>query len=207
MTAAHIRAAGMLMAAACLSLSAAHAAAPPSGQASNIAPDDTRSTIAPKLPLPPDGDKLPRQLLLDARAALSHGQSGAAQEALERAETRLLDRGDPGARHGEQHTRLLQAATEARQALGQRKTAHAIAILDAALGGHRALAEAAPRLGNMPPPAPAELAYPPSSGGWRWNGAQWVWAGGPYADAVPAAWVAPHWAWRGGWVLIPGHWQ
>jgi hypothetical protein len=74
---------------------ARHAAAaePFSVSASNIVPGDTRSLIAPRLPTPSVGDNAsPEQLLTIASTALQKNDTGLAQEALERAETRLLDR-------------------------------------------------------------------------------------------------------------------
>ena len=69
------------------------AANPYSATASNINPQDTRSTIAPALPSPnlPDGAK-PSDALRAAQGALAAGRSGEAQDALEMAETRMLDR-------------------------------------------------------------------------------------------------------------------
>ena len=63
---------------------------PMSGKASNLTSSNTHSTIAPRLPMP--GADEPDQLLMQAQSALARGRTGAAQEALERAETRLLDR-------------------------------------------------------------------------------------------------------------------
>ena len=66
---------------------------PVANQASNIAPQDTRSIIAPTLPKPPLAENAtPAQFLAAARDSLARGQTGAAQEALERAMTRRLDR-------------------------------------------------------------------------------------------------------------------
>jgi hypothetical protein len=66
---------------------------PMSPHASNIAPQDTRSVIAPSLPVPIIGENAtPAQFLGTARDALARGRTGEAQEALERAETRRLDR-------------------------------------------------------------------------------------------------------------------
>lgn len=66
---------------------------PTSRQASNITPQDTRSIIAPTLPKPPLAENAtPAQFLAAARDALARGQTGEAQEALERAMTRRLDR-------------------------------------------------------------------------------------------------------------------
>jgi hypothetical protein len=64
---------------------------PFSPQAANIAPSDTHSVIAPALPSP-GAVGSPEQYLQRANQALRAGRTGEAQEALERAETRLLDR-------------------------------------------------------------------------------------------------------------------
>ncbi len=66
---------------------------PMSNQASNIDPSDTHTTYAPALPTPDVGpNATPRQLLAAAQQALAQKHTGAAQQALEMAETRLLDR-------------------------------------------------------------------------------------------------------------------
>ena len=60
---------------------------------SNVTPGDTRSLIAPSLPVPAVGaNGGPRAYLEAAQRALAAGQTGEAQEALERAQTRMLDR-------------------------------------------------------------------------------------------------------------------
>src|SRR5262249_42495878 len=69
---------------------------PPSDGASNIGPDDTRSSIAPVLPSPVVGEDAPVQAYLQAaRSALVAGRTGEAQQALEMAQTRALDRSVP----------------------------------------------------------------------------------------------------------------
>jgi hypothetical protein len=69
---------------------------PLSGNASNIGSQDTRSSIAPNLPSPEVGDnEPPRVYLRAARTALVQGRTGEAQQALEMAETRALDRSVP----------------------------------------------------------------------------------------------------------------
>jgi hypothetical protein len=69
---------------------------PFSDKASNITPENTRSVIAPNLPAPPVGHPAtPLDYLVAARIALNEGHTGEAQEALERAETRALDRSLP----------------------------------------------------------------------------------------------------------------
>jgi hypothetical protein len=79
-----------------LLLGAAPAFAASSWQASNIDPYDTHSDIAPNLPLPMQGVNAgPQGYLHAAEQALHHGRTGLAQNALEMAETRLLDRAVP----------------------------------------------------------------------------------------------------------------
>ncbi len=66
---------------------------PLSDKASNATSEDTRSVIAPRLPTPSAGDDAsPRGFMEAAQRALTLGRTGEAQEALERAESRLLDR-------------------------------------------------------------------------------------------------------------------
>jgi hypothetical protein len=66
---------------------------PMGNSASNIDAQDTRSQIAPNLPSPQLGpNATPVDYMRAAQSALSAGQTGAAQEALEEAQTRLLDR-------------------------------------------------------------------------------------------------------------------
>jgi hypothetical protein len=61
--------------------------------ASNIAPNDTRSPIAPHLPTPQAGeDGSIAQYLASAQRAVKAKHTGEAQQALEMAETRALDR-------------------------------------------------------------------------------------------------------------------
>jgi hypothetical protein len=72
------------------------ASLPMSDKAGNITPADTNSPIAPNLPSPPIGENAtPRDYLLAARTALLLGRTGEAQQALEMAETRALDRSVP----------------------------------------------------------------------------------------------------------------
>jgi hypothetical protein len=69
---------------------------PASDKASNITAADTRSPIAPRLPAPSIGENgTPRAFLTAAQSALDAHQTGKAQEALERAETAMLQRSVP----------------------------------------------------------------------------------------------------------------
>jgi hypothetical protein len=66
---------------------------PASSSASNIDSSDAHSAIAPHLPEPAQGrNATPEALLHDAQHALMHHKTGLAQQSLEMAETRLLDR-------------------------------------------------------------------------------------------------------------------
>ncbi len=66
---------------------------PASTKASNIDSADSRSEIAPHFPEPAQGQNAtPKTYLNDAQTALMHHRTGLAQQALEMAETRLLDR-------------------------------------------------------------------------------------------------------------------
>jgi hypothetical protein len=65
-------------------------------KASNINPTDTRSEIAPNLPSPQLGPNASAaDYLSAAQAALQAGRTGEAQQSLEMAQTRLLDRSTP----------------------------------------------------------------------------------------------------------------
>jgi hypothetical protein len=69
---------------------------PVSTRASNITPGNTRSAIAPALPVPQVGaDATPKAYLYAARDALAAGRTGEAQQSLEMAETRELARAVP----------------------------------------------------------------------------------------------------------------
>ena len=69
---------------------------PMGNNASNIGPANTNSPIAPNLPSPDLGSTATAPAyLLAARNALAAGRTGEAQQSLEMAETRLLDRSTP----------------------------------------------------------------------------------------------------------------
>jgi hypothetical protein len=89
--------------------------------------------LATSLPAPPATDDI-QTLLLDARQSLQAGRTGEAQEALERAETRALDRSVPAGTEREVATGpVVRAASAAREALAAGNVAGAISIIDAAL--------------------------------------------------------------------------
>ena len=69
---------------------------PASNSASNITQGDTHSVIAPRLPTPAGGENgSVATFLADAQQSLNQGKTGRAQEALERAETAMLQRAVP----------------------------------------------------------------------------------------------------------------
>lgn len=110
---------------------------PLSNAASNIAPSDTRSDIAPTLPDPDVADGSgPKAYLRAARTALAAGQTGKAQESLEMAETRLLDRSVAPSKAGEPSANpTALTIRDARAALAAGDRARTLALIDTALGG------------------------------------------------------------------------
>ncbi len=108
---------------------------PASAVASNINGADTRSEIAPHFPLPEGGySASPERYLHDAARALRAHQTGVAQQALEMAETRLLDRSTPVSEANvPDQAPEIRHVTQARQALARNDIAGAAAAIDAAL--------------------------------------------------------------------------
>jgi hypothetical protein len=106
-----------------------------SNTASNISAADTRSPIAPALPAPDVSGSSAHDYLVAARGALQAGQTGAAQQALEQAETRILDRDvAPSAANDPIHGPVIHEIEAARQALSVGNTAAALQAIGAALG-------------------------------------------------------------------------
>ena len=110
---------------------------PASNTASNIDSADTHSAIAPHFPEPKVGEGADAGTLLRAaQAALAAHHTGAAQQALEMAETRLLDRSTPvdAASVPDQNMAVQQVAT-ARKALASGDNAAASAAIQTAMAG------------------------------------------------------------------------
>jgi hypothetical protein len=100
---------------------------PASTRASNINRADARSQIAPRLPTPSVGENAsPESYVQAAQQALRRNRTGEAQEALERAETRVLEmhQADQG------RIPMMDTLEQARQALGRHEVAEARRILD-----------------------------------------------------------------------------
>jgi hypothetical protein len=108
---------------------------PLSDKASNITPADTPSTIAPNLPSPAVGENAtPRDYLRAARAALVQGKTGEAQQALEMAETRALDRSVPLFQTNTPDANpIVGEITQALNALGAGDRARAVQIIETAM--------------------------------------------------------------------------
>ena len=106
---------------------------PRSDNAGNLNPQTTRSELAPNLPAPPASDDL-QTLLLDAKSSLQAGHTGQAQEALERAETRALDRSViKGNERVPASAPVVTQISQALQALGAGQMDQAIRLIDAAV--------------------------------------------------------------------------
>lgn len=108
---------------------------PRSNNASNITASDTRSTIAPTLPPSSMGENAAtHDYLRAARASLVAGQTGKAQQSLEMAETRALDRSVPQDQMSTpSDSEMVSRIRDARHALGGGNTEHAIQLIDLAL--------------------------------------------------------------------------
>jgi hypothetical protein len=108
---------------------------PLSDKASNIGPADTQSTIAPTLPAPSVGaTATTREYLQAARASLVAGRTGQAQQSLEMAETRALDRSvAQGQTNAPSDSQVVSRIHDARRALGSGDSIHAIQLIDLAL--------------------------------------------------------------------------
>lgn len=108
---------------------------PTSDRASNIVRSDTSSVLAPALPSPDLGPgATPEQFLHAARGALATGRTGEAQQAMEMAETRLLDRSTPLFQTDvPSRSELVARIGEARRALGDHDRARSMHLLDEAI--------------------------------------------------------------------------
>lgn len=190
--------------------------------ASNITPDDTRSVIAPALPTPPVPSADPPSFFLRAaRVAVAVGHTGEAQEALERAETRLLDRSvQPIAASVPDNQHEILSIGAARRALAAHDGAAAIAAIDDALavGNTRLTLVTAPRIAATVAAPPVTLApVPPLEpvvtrarlpGYWTLRGARYVWVPPEntlrIVDACPLVFGTNVWR-DGRWVYVPTH--
>jgi hypothetical protein len=94
-----------------------------------------RGTVLPPLPSPnlPEGAK-PSDALRAAQGALATGRLGEAEEALEMAQTRMLDRSVPlGATNNPSDNPTIAQISQARQALAARDRAGCMQLIETAL--------------------------------------------------------------------------
>jgi hypothetical protein len=134
--------------------------APPSHQplsrrATNINQQDTRSVISPSLPAVPVGPNADAtQYLQAAQSALSRGRTGEAQEALENAETYLLNRSVPqGAVNQPDQSPAVNNVSSALQALGAGDRGQAMNLIQQAITMTQTAMNGPGPVG-MPPPGP-----------------------------------------------------
>jgi hypothetical protein len=206
-----------------LSLTGSAQAQPVGTPASNLKPIDLRSVIAPALPVPPvPSADPPSAFLIVARSAAELGRTGEAQEALERAETRLLDRDDDLPAQAASVPNSQQAVVAigvALQALATHDRQAAIIAIDDAIA---AADRATPQVAAATPPAttvaPAVPVAPPPPqpvitrallpGHWALQGTCYVWVP---PETIPrrvqSAALAPGaYVWRdGAYVWLPTH--
>jgi hypothetical protein len=181
----------------------------------NAAPSDTRAATA----LPLLGPSLPadeqRHAFLEAaRRALEAGRIEEAREALERAETRLLNAPAAPVQASSPERQVL-AIGEARRALAAHDRLGAIQAIDDALAA--ATLAARVTTPSPPPVAPTQLApdqpsvtYALLPGHWQLQGAQYVWVPPETVPRPVAYWrfVQGRYVWRGGnWGWVPAHYE
>lgn len=108
---------------------------PMSNDASNIDASSTHTAWAPGLPIPPvDEDAPPLSFLDAARKAVAAGRTGEAQEALERAESRALDRSvKPSTAGRPSGQKLVNQIAEARHSLGAGDRMRSVTLIEQAM--------------------------------------------------------------------------
>ena len=214
----------------CLTALATTAAAPASAQPidllapptvtappNNTALSDIRPATALPLPGPPvPSSDSPRAFLEAARRVLEAGRVGEAREALERAETRLLNApAAPVQASSPERQDAVLAIGEARRALAAHDRQGAIQAIDDALAaatlGARVTTHSPPPVApTQPAPDQPSVTYALLPGHWQLQGAQYVWVP-PEIDPRPVAYwrfVQGRYVWRGGeWVWAPAHYE
>jgi hypothetical protein len=201
-------------------------AAPLDLRASNIAPANTRPAVAPALSVPAVTFSAtpPLSFLEAARQALARARTGEAQEALERAETRLLDGTAQPVLAAPSMVPALASTRAARQALANHDRAGAAREIDAAIAALSAsatatafrppvaaptpLQPAAPVVVAAMPPGPQPETKALLPGRWELHGAKYVWVP-PDTDlrrVDERPWQQGRYVWRdGAWVWMPAH--
>jgi hypothetical protein len=201
------------------------AAAPRTGIRAAPLPPEPAVTTLPLLPAArPPGYGAATPYLETAQASLSRHRYTAAGEALERAETRLLNNGaGTGQESGQAATEALLQVRLARQAVAERDgagalgaTGRAMAAIQAADNERQSTAVAAAEQPARPAPFPATTARPPMPmitkallpGHWRLSSWQYHWVPPEtrLRSADTRAFVPGHYVWRdGAWKWDSGH--
>lgn len=134
------------------------ASVPLSQRATNNSTQAGRTEIAPRLPDPQAGSNSPEALLRAAQRSLSQNKTGAAQQALEMAETRVLSRTTEPSMAGAPDTAAMtQRIGEARRALGAGDRTAAQAAITAALAAPMPPIGPAVTTTTYPAPGPAPI--------------------------------------------------
>jgi hypothetical protein len=116
---------------------------PTSTAPANVGPGDTHTLWSPQLPTPfVDDNAAPAAFMKAAEAAIAAGRLGEAQEAIERAESRALDRSVRPSKAGQpSQQKLVRQLADARRALGTGDRAGALRLLQAAMANPDATAK------------------------------------------------------------------
>lgn len=178
----------------------------------------THSAVATGLVSSTLPTEAPQGVFLEAaRTALQDGRPGEAQEALERAETRMLDRPiGPAQVEAPDNIHAVLDIGVARWALAVGDRSGAIRAIDDALAASELAARQMPPMpvASAPavipavaPPVPTET-YALLPGHWRLDGARYVWV--PPETSLRRVedrpFVQGHYVWRGGaWTWVPSH--
>ena len=183
----------------------------------NVAPSDTRPAIGAPMPGPSlASDEPPVALLEAARRALEAGRTGEAQEALERAETRLLSvSAVPVQASLPESQQAVLAIGAARRALVAHDRQGAIRAIEDALAAVTLSAQIAvpsppPAAPTQPAPAPPIATYALLPGHWQLQGAEYVWVPAETVPRPVAYWrfVPGRYVWRGSeWIWVPAHYE
>jgi hypothetical protein len=192
---------------------------PQTPSAPSLAPGGPPPGTWPRLPLPPVPENDPPHAFLEAaRSAVDQGQTGEAQEALERAETRLVDRAVMvnGTRGSDGERAVLDIGVT-RQGLAARDRAGALLAINDALAASDPVARAAAPPPTIPPPAAVVTVHPPGPpsvtyallpGHWQLHGTSHVWVP-PETNlrrVEDRPFIEGRYVWRDGeWHWVPPH--
>lgn len=153
---------------------------PMSGHASNITSNDTRSVIAPSLPVPPVGQNASAEQYLNvAQQALARHRTGEAQEALERAETAVLNRRAERMQNPTEHAPRIEDIRAALDAMARHDYASAQQSISTAMYNRATASNMSPE-GNMPYEG---TGMPPNQTSGMYQGG--TPSGSPYRTAQP----------------------